>query len=84
MAVVFFPDLIEELKAELVPPELSAYIEVNPEILGGAPVVKGTRISTRAVVSVKESGEDPHEAYSELTEEQIKNAEAYEEFPAAA
>jgi uncharacterized protein (DUF433 family) len=84
MAVVFFPELIEELKAELVPIDLSPYIEVNPEILGGAPVVKGTGISTRAVVSVKESGQDPHEAYSELTEEQIKNAEAYEEFLAAA
>lgn len=84
MAVVFFPELIEELQAELVPPEQFPYIEVDPEVLGGAPVVKGTRISTKAIVSVKESGQDPHEAYSELTDEQIENAEAYEEFLAAA
>lgn len=84
MAAVFFPDLIQELKDELVPPERFPYIAVNPNVLGGAPVIKDTRITTRAVVSVLESGQDPREAYPDLTGQQIDNAQAYEEFLKAA
>ncbi len=80
MATVFFPDLIKELKDELVPIERFPYIEIDPQVLGGAPVVKGTRISVRAIVAVKESGEEPTEAYPDLTKDQVANAEAYEEF----
>ena len=84
MAVVFFPELINELRDELVPPDRFPEIEVNPDVLGGAPVIRGTRISTRAIVSTKESNRAPREAYPELTREQIANAEAYEEFLRAA
>ena len=84
MATVFFPQLIEELKNELVPPERFPYIEVDPEVLGGTPVVKGKRISTRAVAGVIQSGGDPSEAYPDLTREEISNVEAYEEFLQAA
>jgi len=80
MAVVFFPELIEELKEELVPPDKFPHVEIDPQVVGGAPIIKGTRISTRAVTAVKESGENPREAYPLLTDEQIANAEAYEEF----
>jgi len=76
MAVVFFPDLIKELKEELVPIEFP-YIEIDPEILGGAPIIKGTRISVEAVAS---AGEDATFAYPDLTKDQIANARAYEEF----
>ena len=84
MAVVFFPELIEQLRHDLVPPDQFPHVDVNPEVLGGAPVVKGTRISTRAIVSVKESRQNPLEAYPDLTAEQVANAEAYEEFLKAA
>ena len=84
MEVVFFPELIQELKDGLVPPSQFPYVEVDNEVLGGMPVIKGTRISTRAVASVKESGGDPREAYPDLTREQVENAEAYEEFLVAA
>jgi uncharacterized protein (DUF433 family)/DNA-binding transcriptional MerR regulator len=80
MAVVFFPDLIDELKDELVPPGRFPYIEIDPEVLGGAPVIKGTRISTKAVVSVLESGAEPRRAYPTLSGEQVANAQAYEKF----
>jgi uncharacterized protein (DUF433 family)/DNA-binding transcriptional MerR regulator len=80
MAVVFFPNLINELKEELLPADRFPYIEIDPEVLGGAPVIKGTRITTRAIASVRESGENPKEAYPSLTDQQIANAEAYEEF----
>jgi uncharacterized protein (DUF433 family) len=80
MAVVFFPDLINELKEELLPADRFPYIEIDPEVPGGAPVIKGTRIATRAVASIRESGENPKEAYPDLNDRQIANAEAYEEF----
>ncbi len=79
MGVVFFPELIEELKRELVPNQFR-YIEVNPDVLGGSPVIKGTRIPTTVVRSIKQQRQDPKEAYPELTDDQIKDAVDYEEF----
>ena len=79
MAAVFFPDLIEELKNELVPPDRFKYIEVDPEVLGGSPIVKGTRISTSAVMSVLESEGDPTEVYPDLTKEQVAEVQDYEQ-----
>ena len=84
MAVIFFPELIQQLRDELVPPDQFPRVEVDPEVLGGAPVIKGTRISTRAIVSVKESGQDPREAYPSLTDDDVSNAQSYEEFLKAA
>ena len=78
MAVVFFPELIEELERELVPPDRFKHIGVDPEVLGGAPTVKGTRVSTAAIASVLESGGNPKEAYPTLTDEQIQEADDYE------
>ena len=75
---MFFPELIDELRNELVPSDRFKHIEIDPEILGGAPVIKGTRISTRAVMSVLESGGNPSEAYPTLSEEQIAEIEDYE------
>ena len=78
LAEVFFPELIEELRNELVPSNRFKHIEIDPEIMGGAPVIKGTRISTRAVMSVLESGGNPRDAYPSLSEEQIAEVEDYE------
>jgi len=79
MEVVFFPELIGELKRELVPAQFR-YVEIDPEVLAGTPVIKGTRIPTSIVHLMWMEGQDPKEAYPELTNEQIKDAEAYEEF----
>ena len=78
MATVFFPDLVRELQDELVPPDRFKHIEVAPDVLGGSPTVKGTRISTSAVMSVLESGGDPTEVYPGLTDEQVAEALDYE------
>ena len=78
MAAVFFPELIAELQNELVPPDRFKHIDVDPEVLGGAPIVKGTRISTRAVMSAVESEVDPKEVYPALTDEQIREVKDYE------
>ncbi len=83
MALVFFPDLIEELKKELVPEEFR-HVEIDPEVLGGAPVIKGTRIPTRAVAIARQSGQDPRVVYPTLTDQQVSEAEDYEEFLEAA
>ena len=79
MATAFFPELIEELQNELVPPDRFKHIEVDPGILGGAPVVKGTRITTSAVMSVLESEGNPTEVYPDLTDEQVDEVRDYEQ-----
>lgn len=79
MEVVFFPELIEELKKELLPDRFK-YIEINPTILGGTPVIKGTRIATSVVYNLIKGKMDVAEAYPQLTLEQVKEAESYEEF----
>ena len=79
MAVVFFPELLEELRNELVPPDRFRHIEIDPAVLGGSPVVKGTRISTSAVMSVLESEGDPTEVYPSLTDEQVAEVREYEQ-----
>ncbi len=79
MAEVFFPELIKELRNDLVPRERFKHIEVDPDVLGGAPVIKGTRVSTRAVMSVLESGGNPKEAYPTLTDSQIAEVKDYEQ-----
>ena len=78
MAVVFFPELIKELRSELVPPERFQHIDVDPEVLGGSPTIRGTRISTSAVMSIVDSGGNPREAYPSLTEEQLREVDDYE------
>ena len=78
MALVFFPELIQELQSELVPPDRFRHIGVDPDVLGGYPTVKGTRVSTSAVMSVLDSGGNPKEMYPFLNDEQVKEVEDYE------
>ena len=79
MAVAFFPELEMELRNELVPPDRFKHIEVDPEVLGGTPVIRGTRISTSAVMAVLESDGDPREVYPSLTDEQVDEVRDYEQ-----
>ena len=79
VAAVFFPKLIQDLKTELVPVRFTR-VEIDPEVLGGAPVVKGTRITTRAIGSIVDAGDDPKEAYPQLDDEEVRNAVDYEAF----
>lgn len=84
MAVVFFPELIAELKEELVPRARFPYIDLNPAVLGGTPVIRGTRVSVKAVLSVLEAGEDPTKAFPDITWDEVRNAEEYDRFLQAA
>jgi len=59
---------------------LSERIEVNPKILGGKPVIKGTRIPIYLILELLSAGYDFKriiEAYPSLTEEDIKAAVNY-------
>lgn len=55
-------------------------IEVNPKILAGKPVIKGTRISVELILRMLSQGiseEEILEEYPHLTKEDIKAALAY-------
>jgi uncharacterized protein (DUF433 family) len=55
-------------------------IEVNPKILGGKPVIKGTRIPLYLILELLSAGYDFKriiKAYPTLTEEDIKAAVDY-------
>lgn len=79
LEIIFFPELMEELKRELVPNRFR-YVEINPEILGGIPVVKGTRIPTNIVFELIKEQVDPLEVYPTLTTAEIDDANHYEEY----
>ena len=60
--------------------ELLERIEVNPQILAGKPVIKGTRISVELILRMLSqgiSGKEILEEYPHLTKEDIKAALAY-------
>lgn len=60
--------------------ELTKRIEVNPKILGGKPVIKGTRIPVYLILELLSAGYDFKriiEAYPHLTEDDIKAAVEY-------
>ncbi len=55
-------------------------IEINPQVLAGKPVIKGTRISVELILRMLSqgiSGEEILEEYPHLTEEDVKAALAY-------
>lgn len=59
---------------------MSDRIEVNPKILGGKPVIKGTRIPVYLILELLSAGYDFKriiEAYPDLKEEDIKAAVNY-------
>ena len=59
---------------------MSERVEVNPKILGGKPVIKGTRIPVYLILELLSAGYDFKriiKAYPTLTEEDIKAAVNY-------
>jgi uncharacterized protein (DUF433 family) len=55
-------------------------IEIDPEKLGGKPVIKGTRISVYLILEMLASGtsiEEILKKYPELTEEDVREAIKY-------
>lgn len=60
--------------------EVYPLLDCNPEILGGKPIVKGTRISVALILEWMASGGTPesiHTAYPHVSEEAISQALLY-------
>jgi uncharacterized protein (DUF433 family) len=60
--------------------ELNNHIEINPNVMMGKPVIKGTRITVEIILEKLSYGmsfSDILQAYPALTEEKIKTALAY-------
>jgi len=55
-------------------------VEINPEILGGKPVIKGTRIPVSHVIQMIRSGKPTQnilEEYPELSSEDVESIKFY-------
>lgn len=57
-----FGELFPELRALehgadiLIPPEFRAYVAIDPEVMGGEPVVRGTRVPTGLIAAIAARG----------------------------
>lgn len=60
--------------------DITQHIEINPKVLMGKPVIKGTRISVELILEKLAAGEteaDILQAHPRLTKENIKAALAF-------
>ncbi len=60
--------------------DISAYIEVNPQIMMGKPVIKGTRLTVELILESLSAGESTDNlltSYPGLTKEAISAALAF-------
>ena len=49
-------ELCEEEAAILIPSGFELYVEINPSVMGGQPVIKGTRILTSTIAMMSDQG----------------------------
>lgn len=84
-----FGDFFQELKEQeeegdiLVPKDFRAFVEINPKVMGGQPVVRGTRLPTSILVTLKEKGKsisDLARLYNPIPGIAIEKAIEYEVF----
>lgn len=59
-----FAELFEEEAGILVPKDFENYVEINPDIMDGQPVVRNTRLPTATLAMMHQQGS----SYSELAE----------------
>jgi uncharacterized protein (DUF433 family)/DNA-binding transcriptional MerR regulator len=84
-----FGDLFQELKGQeeegdiLIPRDYRAFVEINPKIMGGQPVVRGTRLPTSILAVLKERGKsirDIARLYTPIPRNVIEKALQYETY----
>lgn len=84
-----FGDMFEELRgleeagSILVPQDFSQSVEIGPDVMGGDPVVKKTRVPTAILATLYKRGrslKDLAELYRPIPQETIKAAIDYEEY----
>lgn len=85
---MLFSDLFDELREAdeeasiIVPPEFRKYVQVKPEVMGGEPVVRNTRIPTATIVTLvaKYGINKLKQLYRNISIEQIEKAIEYERY----
>jgi len=86
---VLFGDLFEELReldegaSILVPPQFRKYVQINPEVMGGEPVVRDTRLPTsvlRTMLRKYKSVDRLASLYRPIAKEAIEKALEYESY----
>ena len=84
-----FGDMFEELRgleepgAILIPPDFRPFIQIDPAIMGGEPVVRDTRVPTSILAALKRKGKSLAELarlYRPIAEGVIDKAIDYERF----
>ncbi len=81
-------DLFEELRAEdgasiLVPTQFRPYVSIHPDVMGGQPVVRGTRVPTAtlaALINQQHTLPEIARMYPFMVEESVAMAVEYEQF----
>jgi len=85
---MLFSDLFEELRdieeeaSIIVPPQFRKYVQVKPEIMGGEPVIRDTRIPTATIVAllVNHDINELKKLYRRIPPENIEKAIEYERY----
>jgi uncharacterized protein (DUF433 family)/DNA-binding transcriptional MerR regulator len=84
-----FGELFQELKKQeeegsiLVPTDFRTFVEIDPKVMGGQPVVRGTRVPTSILAMLKAQGKSLKELtrlYSPIPKGAIEKAIEYEDF----
>ena len=73
----------QEEGAILIPQDYLRFVEINPKVMGGDPVVRGTRVPTSILAMLRKKGRSVDEIaqlYSPLPKETITKAIEYEEY----
>jgi uncharacterized protein (DUF433 family)/DNA-binding transcriptional MerR regulator len=85
---ICFGDLFEELRegdeeaSIIVPPQFRKYVQVRPDIMGGEPVIRDTRIPTATVVALLANHDinELKKLYRRIPLEKIEKAIEYEQY----
>jgi len=85
---MLFGDLFEELRegdeeaSIIVPPQFRKYVQVKPEVMGGEPVVRDTRIPTATLVALLANHDinELKKLYRRIPPEKIEKAIEYERY----
>lgn len=83
-----FGDLFEELRdmdeeaSIIVPPQFRKYVQVKPEIMGGEPVIRDSRIPTSTIVALLANHDinELKKLYRRIPPEKIEKAIEYERY----
>ncbi len=84
-----FGDMFEELRdleepgAILIPKDYRPYVQIDPEVMGGMPVIRGTRVPTSIIAMLRRKGRSVAaitQLYRPLSRKLIAKAIEYEAF----